>query len=105
MPNSEYRFSVVCEASDFDIGSALLQTDAEGRERAIAIESRQLKAADKGLPVHDKALLAMKYTLVKFRFNCLAQAIRRRHGSCVVTQGYTVASPLLENGSLDFLLC
>ena len=49
------------------IGSALLQTDAEGRERVIAFESRQLKAAEKNYPVHDKELLSMKYALVKFR--------------------------------------
>ena len=33
-------FSVVCDASDFAIGSALLQTDVDGRERVIAFESR-----------------------------------------------------------------
>ena len=47
--------------------SALLQTDAAGRERVIAFESRQLKAAEKNNPVHDKELRAMKYTLVNFR--------------------------------------
>ena len=38
-------FRVVCDASDFSIDSSLLQTDAEGQERVIAFESRQLKAA------------------------------------------------------------
>ena len=36
-----------------------MQTDAEGRERVIAFESRQLKAVEKNYPVHDKELLAM----------------------------------------------
>ena len=45
LPNPEYPFIVVCDASDFSIGSALLQTDAAGRERVIAFESRQLKSA------------------------------------------------------------
>ena len=43
LPDPDRPFSVVCDASDFAIGSALLQTDDEGRERVIAFESRQLK--------------------------------------------------------------
>ena len=42
-------FSVVCDASDFAIDSDLFQTDNDGRERVIAFESRQLKAAKKEL--------------------------------------------------------
>ena len=71
LPNSEYPFSVVYNASNFAIGSALLQTNAAGRERVIAFESRQLKAVEKNYPVHDKDLLAMKYPLVKFRVHLL----------------------------------
>ena len=54
LPNPEYLFSDVCDASDSAIGSALLQTDAAGRERVIAFESRHLKAAEENYPVHDK---------------------------------------------------
>ena len=68
LPNPD---RVVCDALDFAIGSALLQTDDAGRERVIAFESRQLKAAEKNYPVHDKELLAMKYALVKFRVHLL----------------------------------
>ena len=71
LPDPERPFCVVCDASDFAIGSALLQTDVDGRERVIAFESRQLKAAEKNYPVHDKELLAMKYALVKFRVHLL----------------------------------
>ncbi|KAG3002336.1 hypothetical protein PC120_g19784 [Phytophthora cactorum] len=60
-------FSVVCDASDYAIGCALLQNDADGHERVISFQSRQLKAAERNYPVHDKELLAMKYALVKFR--------------------------------------
>jgi len=67
LPDPDRPFSVVCDASDFAIGCALLHADAEGRERVIAFESRQLKAAEKNYRVHDKELLAMKYALVKFR--------------------------------------
>ena len=71
LPDPDRPFSVVCDASGFAIGSALLQTDVDRRERVIAFESRQLKAAEKNYPVHDKELLAMKYALVKFRVHLL----------------------------------
>ena len=38
LPNPEYPFSVVCGASNFVIGSSLLQMDAAGRKRIIAPE-------------------------------------------------------------------
>ncbi|GMF47216.1 unnamed protein product [Phytophthora fragariaefolia] len=71
LPDPDRPFSVVCNASDFTIRCALLQADAEGHKRVIALESRQLKAAEKNYPVHDKELLAMKYALVKFRVHLL----------------------------------
>ena len=43
LPDPDRPFNVVCDTSDFAIGSALLQTDVDGRERVIAFESRQLK--------------------------------------------------------------
>ncbi|KAG2788615.1 hypothetical protein PC111_g24187 [Phytophthora cactorum] len=60
-------FHVVCDASDFAIGCALMQHDHEGRDRVIYYQSRQLKPAERNYPVHDKELLAMKYALAKFR--------------------------------------
>ena len=57
LPNPEYPFSVVCDASDFAIGSALLQTDATGREGVIAFESLQLKAAEKTIQFMTKSYL------------------------------------------------
>ncbi|GMF50579.1 unnamed protein product [Phytophthora fragariaefolia] len=73
LPDEDRPFSVVCDASDFAIGCALLQVDAEDRERVVSFQSRQLKAAEKNYPVHDKELLAMKYALVKFREHLLGQ--------------------------------
>lgn len=64
LPDPDRLFSVVCDASDFAIGWALLQADDEGRERMIT--SRQLKAAEKNYLVHHKELLAMTSALVKF---------------------------------------
>ncbi|POM69087.1 LOW QUALITY PROTEIN: Pol protein [Phytophthora palmivora] len=60
LPDENY---VVWDASDYAIGCALLQKDEEGRERVISFQSRQLKAAERNYPVHDKELLAMKYAL------------------------------------------
>ncbi|KAE9260206.1 hypothetical protein PR003_g34467, partial [Phytophthora rubi] len=73
LPDEDRPFSMVCDASDFAIGCALLQVDAEGRERVVCFQSRQLKAAEKNYPVHDKELLAIKYALVKFRVHLLGQ--------------------------------
>ncbi|KAE8897346.1 hypothetical protein PF003_g18937 [Phytophthora fragariae] len=60
-------FHVVCDASDFAIGCALMQHDHEGRDRVVYYQSRQLNPAERNYPVHDKELLAMKYALAKFR--------------------------------------
>ncbi|GMF14600.1 unnamed protein product [Phytophthora fragariaefolia] len=66
--DQERPFHVVCAASDFAIGCALMQHNHEGRDRGIYYQSRQLKPAERNYPVHDKELLAMKYALVKFRY-------------------------------------
>ena len=66
-------FHVVCDASDYAIGCALMQHDNDGRERVISYQSRQLKPAERNYPVHDKELLAMKYALTKFRIYLLGE--------------------------------
>ncbi|POM80605.1 Pol protein [Phytophthora palmivora] len=71
LPDDNKSFSVVCDASDYAIGCALLQKDDEGHERVISFQSRQLKAAERNYPVHDNELLAMKYALVNFRVHLL----------------------------------
>lgn len=71
LADQDKPFSVVCDASDFAIGCALLQKDDMGKERVISYQSRQLKPAERNYPVHDKELLAMKYALVKFRIYLL----------------------------------
>ncbi|POM65423.1 Pol protein, partial [Phytophthora palmivora] len=66
----------------------LLQKDDEGHERVISFQSRQLKAAERNYPVHDKELLAMKWLsfFVEYNFrveykpgklNVLADALSR----------------------------
>ena len=71
LPDSDKPFYVVCDASNFAIGNALMQKDDEGRERVISYCSRQLRGAERNYPVHDKELLSMKYALAKHRVHLL----------------------------------
>lgn len=73
LPDTSRPFHVVCDASDFAIGCALMQFDDEGRERVVSYQSRQMKPAEKNYPVHDKELLAMRYALIKFRVYLLGE--------------------------------
>ncbi|POM64514.1 LOW QUALITY PROTEIN: Reverse transcriptase [Phytophthora palmivora] len=50
LPDENKSFSLVCDASDYAIGCALLQKDSEGREHVIPFQSRQLKAAQRNYP-------------------------------------------------------
>ena len=65
--DQDRSFHVVCDASDFAIGCALMQYDADGAERVVCYQSLQLQPAELNYPVHDEELLAMKYALDKFR--------------------------------------
>ncbi|KAF1327255.1 reverse transcriptase, partial [Globisporangium splendens] len=73
LPNHDKSFHVVCDASDYAIGCALMQHDDEDHERVVSYQSRQLRPAERNYPVHDKELLAMKYSLVKFRVYLLGE--------------------------------
>ena len=73
LPDYNKPFHVVCDASDYAIGAALMQHDDDGIERVVAYESRQLRPAERNYPVHDKELLAMKYALTKFRVHLLGE--------------------------------
>ncbi|KAE8961408.1 hypothetical protein PF005_g28471 [Phytophthora fragariae] len=73
LPDDSKPFHVVCDASDFAIGCALMQFDDEGRERVVSYQSRQMKPAERNYPVHDKELLAMRYALIKFRVYLLGE--------------------------------
>ena len=84
LPDFSKPFHVVCDASDYAIGCALMQHDADGAERVVSYQSRQLKPAEQNYPVHDKELLAMKYAMVKFRVYLLGEqrfAIYTDHAS------------------------
>ncbi|KAE9300791.1 hypothetical protein PR003_g22669 [Phytophthora rubi] len=73
LPDTSRPFHVVCDASDFATGCALMQFDAEGRERVVSYQSRQIQPEEKNYPVHDKELLAMRYALIKFRVYLLGE--------------------------------
>ncbi|GMF46751.1 unnamed protein product [Phytophthora fragariaefolia] len=73
LPDTSRPFHVVCDASDFVIGCALVQLDDESRERVVSYQSRQMNPAEKNNPVHDKELLAMRYALIKFRVYLLGE--------------------------------
>ncbi|GMF47126.1 unnamed protein product [Phytophthora fragariaefolia] len=53
--NQDRPFHVVCDASDFAIGCALMHHDHEGRDRVVYYQSRQLKPAERNYPVHEAA--------------------------------------------------
>ena len=59
-------FHVICDASDYAIGYALLQNVSEGAERVVSYQSRQLQPSERSYPVYGKEPLAMKYALAKF---------------------------------------
>ena len=60
-------FLVVCDASDFAFGCALMQFDTDGAGSVVGYQSRQIQDAEGNYPVHEKELFAMKYVLAKFR--------------------------------------
>ena len=47
-------FHVVCDASDFAIGCALMQYDTDGAERVVCYQSRQLQPPERNYSVYDK---------------------------------------------------
>ncbi|OWZ02271.1 Retrovirus Polyprotein [Phytophthora megakarya] len=75
LPDESNQFHVVCDASDFAIGCALMQFDDDGRERVVSYQSRQIKPAERNYPVHDKELLAIRYALIKFRVYLIGEEI------------------------------
>ena len=55
--NQDRPFHVVCAASDFVIGCALMPYDADGAECVDCYQSRYLQAAERYYPVQYKELL------------------------------------------------
>ncbi|CAH0476639.1 unnamed protein product [Peronospora belbahrii] len=72
LPDASKPFHVVCDASNFAIGCALMQCDDGGRERVVSFQ-RQMKPAERNNPAQDKESLAMRYALIKFRAYLLVE--------------------------------
>ena len=54
LSNASKLFHVVCDASNYAIGCALMQFDDKGREHVVSFQPRQLKPAERNYTVHDK---------------------------------------------------
>ena len=98
-------FHVVCDASDFAIGCALMQYDADGAECVVCYQSSHLQAAEhnKNYPVHDKELLAMKHALAKFRVYLLGDRpfiVYTDHASLHTA---VQSTPVAKNGEVAVL--
>ena len=103
--DQERPLHVVCDASDFAIGCALMQYDADGAEHVVCYQSRQLQVAERNYPVHDKELLAMKYVLEKLRVYLLGDrpfVVYADHASLRTAVNST---SLAKNGEVAVLLC
>ncbi|POM78587.1 LOW QUALITY PROTEIN: Pol protein, partial [Phytophthora palmivora] len=97
LPDENKSFSVVCDVSDYAIGYALLQKDDEGHERVISFQSRQLKAAERNYPVHDKELLAMNSSLGH-------EALCDLYGSRVLADCHQLAASVAADGEVAVIL-
>ncbi|KAE9332579.1 hypothetical protein PR003_g14438 [Phytophthora rubi] len=100
LPNHSKAFHMVCDASDFAIGCALMQFDDEGRERVVSYQSRQLKPAERNYSVHDKELLAMPYALIKFRVYLLGEqtfAVYTDHATNILADALSRRSDYVQS--------
>jgi transposase InsO family protein len=57
-PDPKKEYSMATDASDYAVGAVLMQDFGEGLQ-PVAYYSRQLKAAERNYPVHDKEMLAV----------------------------------------------
>ncbi|KAG2770333.1 hypothetical protein PC129_g14393 [Phytophthora cactorum] len=95
LPDDSKPFDVVCSANDIPNGCVLMPFDDDEHEHVIRYQSRQLMAAERNYPVHDKELLAMQYALIKFRVYLLGEqsfAVYTDHASLLAA----VKSPHLS---------
>ncbi|KAG2973479.1 hypothetical protein PC121_g23332 [Phytophthora cactorum] len=87
-------FHVVCDASDFAIGCALMQHDHEGRDRVVYYQSRQLKPAELKSPHISQRMTRWLSFFAEYdfrveykpgRLNVVADALSRRPDYAVKT--------------------
>ena len=66
-PDFSRDFTLCTDASNIGIGSVLMQSDANGKSRAVAFASRLLNAAERNYSVTDREALAVVWSLRHFR--------------------------------------
>ena len=79
----------------------MLEIGVEGRERVIAFESLQLKAAERNYFVHDKLLCICSSQIQNSSF--WLQAFSGLYRSGIFTHRDSITSPLAEDGLLPFI--
>ncbi|KAG2870683.1 hypothetical protein PC114_g27270 [Phytophthora cactorum] len=104
LADQDRPFHVVCDASDFAIGCALMQYDHESRDRVVYYQSCQLKPAERNYPVHDKELLAMKYALEVPSVSTWEWTIRGLHRPRFTANCSEVATHLATDGEMVVVL-
>ncbi|KAG2972030.1 hypothetical protein PC120_g26369 [Phytophthora cactorum] len=93
---------VVCDASDFAIGCALMQHGHEGRDRVIYYQSRQLKPAKRNYPVHDKELLATREVPSVSTWEWTVRGLHRPRFTANCSE---VVTHLATDGEMVVVLC
>lgn len=66
LPNQVDQFIIECDASDTALGTVLLQLQND-REEAVKFASRQLKGAELNYSTFEKELLAILFSIEKFK--------------------------------------
>jgi hypothetical protein len=66
-PDDSRSYTVEIDSSDFAHGMILLQEGDDGLLHPIAFEGRKLQGIELNYPTHEKELLAIQYTLRKWR--------------------------------------
>ena len=66
-PNFQKDFIICTDASDVGIGAVLMQTDDNGKSRAVAFASRLLNSAERNYSVTNREALAVVWALRHFR--------------------------------------
>lgn len=103
--NHNKPFYVVCDASDFAIGCALMQHDDDGHKTRQLLSVQPTEANGRNYPVHGKKLLHMKCALAKFQCYLLGDrsfTVYTGHASVRTSANFPHISQ--KNDSMVFIL-
>ena len=68
IPNSEKPFYILCDASNYGIGAALLQKDQFGKKELVSANSRLFSTTELRLSTILRERSAIKYALSEYEF-------------------------------------